>query len=281
MVIDRHRCSMGSEPPATPNRSVAVRSHQLWFGALVIAHVDSLFVSDALFALIFVLLTIEVRGWLRALTCAFAMLFAAIVLFSPTLSTGMSMYPTSSQQTLSISMPFAYGLRVPFTRYWPVRWASPADGQRVITMPHPSLADIALSKRVCNTPSMLLDERMLERDEQDQIIAAVNQSIAQRAPVWVKESIPPLPLPPGAVRRNMAIRTVQTGQIVHQVLHSQAAEIDESVFESLRKQRSANQILLCGDNRIYSNDSRYFGAVDQDLINRRHWFSLPIPQWLQ
>ena len=154
---------------------------------------------------------------------------------------------------------FSYGLRLPFTDHWLVRWSDPQPGD-VIVFRYPRNPSVFFIKRLIGRPG-------------DKI--RVNHGrITVNGQEWPLESLPPLAAPSGEVEAagefnyfTEKIPAVAGGR--PHTIRFMAGESESDPIEWTVPEKS---YFFMGDNRDQSSDSRVWGyATEEELIGKA-WF---------
>ncbi|MCC6846923.1 MAG: signal peptidase I [Deltaproteobacteria bacterium] len=160
----------------------------------------------------------------------------------------------------------AYGLRVPFTTTWLVRWAAPARGQVVI------FADPADATRILVKRVVAVAGDRLQWDERGLVLNGI--PIAQRplpdADRWHGEV--PIEI---AASQSYAAVIESLGDRHHRMLVG-----PDNTHEPGTIVVPAGYVFVFGDMRPLARDSRNFGPVATDTVLGRAavvWLSCPEP----
>lgn len=162
-----------------------------------------------------------------------------------------SMNPTLIAGDRVVVNKLAYSLRVPFTLVEITRWDQPRRGD-VITFDSPR-DDVNLIKRVVAVPG----DEVAMRDNQ----LFINGVAVPRVLVDGRREVPTEsgPLPLQIWRESLDQRGYEVGRIV-------AANVWRD-FDPVRV--PAGQLLVLGDSRDNSNDSRFIGFIDMRRVTGR------------
>ncbi len=159
-----------------------------------------------------------------------------------------SMNPTLISGDRVVVNKLAYSLRVPFTLQQVARWASPARGD-VITFDSPK-DEVNLIKRVIavggdvvamHDNTLTINGQVIERQLVDAARVIPTESGALSAQIW---------------NEHIGDRQIEVARIV--------AFNRSSAFEPV--QVPAGHVLVLGDSRDNSNDSRFIGFIDVQRV---------------
>lgn len=179
---------------------------------------------------------------------------------------------------------YAYGLRVPFTKYWLAEFSDPKRGD-VIVFNYPMDEDINFVKRVVGIPGdvVKMEAGQLYVNGQkilEEPIAIRGENIANKC--WVdleQESLSKVPekaLPiPYHKRYPLYQKFVETFENDHRHVVQRSKTLPlESDFEKVVPER---RYFVLGDNRDESKDSRFWGFVPRENLKGKAefiWLSL-------
>ena len=193
----------------------------------------------------------SIRGWIVSFAVAFAILAplrSAIADWND-VPTG-SMEPTILPGDRIFVNKLAYGLRVPFSNTWALRWGQPRPGD-IVVFPSPK-DGTRLVKRVIAGPGDTVELR-----NNILLINGVAQMYS-RLPDSSLETVP---------------ARLKAGRIYASELLSGRSHAVASIPQIPGAKRTfgpvtvpSGQYFLMGDNRDNSADSRYFGFVDAGTI---------------
>lgn len=159
-----------------------------------------------------------------------------------------SMKPTILEGELVLVNKLAYGLRVPFTTHYLVRWSEPARGEVAVFL---SPTDrTRLVKRIIGTPgdSIALQNDVLTINGLRQSYTRINSQPFVRS---IFEDHSPI----------IAVEHLDSGD--HWVL----ALPHRSALRTFGPQRVPDgEYFMMGDSRDNSNDSRFIGTASRDVI---------------
>ncbi len=165
-----------------------------------------------------------------------------------------NLVPTSSMNPTLISgdrvvvNKLAYSVRVPFTLHQITRWASPARGD-VITFDSPK-DEVNLIKRVVavggdvvemHNNTLSINGKVIERKLVDAARSIPTESGALLAEIWTE---------------HMGVKQIEVARIVAMNRNSEFGSV----------QVPADHVLVLGDSRDNSNDSRFIGFINVQRI---------------
>jgi signal peptidase I len=159
-----------------------------------------------------------------------------------------SMNPTLISGDRVIVNKLAYSLRVPFSLYHLVRWGSPSQGD-VITFDSPK-DEVNLIKRVIGVAGDVI--------EMHDNVLTINGKVVQRSLVDASRSVP---TEYGTFNAEIWSEQINGKQIEVARIASQNRHRD---FDSVLV--PAGHVLVMGDSRDNSNDSRFIGFIDVQRI---------------
>ena len=173
------------------------------------------------------------RDLLGVVVCVVVVLFARASLADHYVVPTGSMEPTVAVDDRVVVAKSAYGLRVPLTDFWLVRWGGGPQRGDVVVLESPEGGTILL-KRIVGLPG-------------DTITVHGGEISVNGTPVPVKDGVEDL------LGKQHLIRLGDGGR-----------EFPNPDVPSPKL--PANKYLVMGDNRGNSKDGRYFGLVDEDVI---------------
>jgi signal peptidase I len=205
----------------------------------------------------------DLRGtWPQALgSLAISILFILTVrwaLFEPYVIPSGSMIPTLLIHDHILVNKFAYGLRVPFTSDYLLRWSEPKPGD-VLVFRSVENSDIFLVKRLVGRPG---DEVTLSADGR----LSVNKKLLELKPLSEQQRLKIFRDWPSEEKAD----TLQSYQLseenleghLHPIMKSRSEAADESHTYKV----PPKQFFMMGDNRDNSADSRYWGFLPEDRV---------------
>ncbi len=162
-------------------------------------------------------------------------------LIEPFIIPSGSMIPTLLVNDHILVNKFSFGLKIPFTNQWLLRWSAPKRGD-IVVFRYPVNPDIFYIKRLVGIPGDVLtinDGRL-----------SINGEL-----VSIEPTLPPNS-PDGYYYFNEKL-----GEISHLVRFVSMVSDSEQVITV-----PENSYFFMGDNRDESSDSREWGFVSQDLL---------------
>ena len=173
------------------------------------------------------------RDLLGVVVCVVVVLFARASLADHYVVPTGSMEPTVAVDDRVVVAKSAYGLRVPLTDFWLVRWGGGPQRGDVVVLESPEGGTILL-KRIVGLPG-------------DTITVHGGEITVNGTLVPVKDGVEDLLGKQHLIRLGDGGRDFPNGDVPSAKL-------------------PANKYLVMGDNRGNSKDGRYFGLVDEDVI---------------
>lgn len=138
---------------------------------------------------------------------------------------------------------FSFGLKVPFTDKWIVRWGTPQVGD-IVVFKYPTNPSIYYVKRLIGVPGDRIE---------------VNSGhILRNGDPLVLRSIP---------NKEYYFEEGHDDRRYNVILHAELDDDDPVIYEV-----PENQYFMMGDNRDNSSDSRAWGFVPGDLLVGKAWF---------
>lgn len=144
---------------------------------------------------------------------------------------------------------FSYGLKVPFSDVWIVRWGMPQRGE-IAVFKYPKQPSVYFIKRVIGVPG---DKISFKNG-----ILTINEQ------QW---TVTPTDTPADA-DVNFDYFIESSGPEKHVVRYRQGSLKSDETFKI---ELSANEYFMMGDNRDESMDSRYWGTLPEGLLVGRAW----------
>jgi signal peptidase I len=177
---------------------------------------------------------------------------------------------------------FVYGLRVPFSESWLVKFRMPKRGE-VIVFKYPENKSVFYVKRVVGLPGdkvMFKQGRIYINDEEVPLTTPlqVGEQSSPEKPVtveavgnfsWLRDKDFQEGAPMDSVNNYEHWRE-KLGNVEHDVLLRKGSYIDEPTFGPVEV--PANSLFVMGDNRNRSRDSRAWGYVPEENILGRAMF---------
>jgi signal peptidase I len=160
-----------------------------------------------------------------------------------------SMLPTLHIHDHVLVKKFSYGLKLPFSDVWMIRWGMPQRGE-IAVFKYPKQPSVYFIKRVIGLPG---DEILFK-----------NGNLTVNGQAWKLESTQP----PGDSDTFFDYSFESSGPEKHIVRYRQGTLKSDEEFKI---KLAYNEYFMMGDNRDESMDSRYWGALPEGLLVGRAW----------
>jgi signal peptidase I len=197
--------------------------------------------------------------WLQALA-GFAIpllviLFIRWAVIEPYVIPSGSMIPSLLIHDHILVWKSSFGLRLPFTNTWLIKWSEPKRGQ-VIVFKYPENPSVFYIKRLVGLPGdrVAIENGKIFINDEAAEISAFERS-----------------LPPGVeIDEDFQIFQEKLSGIEHliRISHSTLSQSSHAKTEWIIPE---NKYFFVGDNRDQSSDSRVWGTVSDELLIGRAW----------